>query len=64
MKLVEIIISPRGEARLETKGFTGAECRAASNLLEAALGRTTSETLTSEFHETNSHQQNQLHEET
>ncbi len=50
MKIIEVVISPTGETRLETKGFAGASCRAASELLERALGQTTGEQLTSEFH--------------
>ncbi len=50
MRIIEVLISPNGETRLETKGFAGASCRAASELLERALGQTTGEQLTSEFH--------------
>jgi hypothetical protein len=50
MKTIEIIVSPQGETRLETKGFTGAECRQASRFIEEALGRRTAERLTVEFH--------------
>lgn len=49
-KTIEIIVSPQGETRLETKGFQGAECQEASKLLEAALGQRAGETLTAEFH--------------
>ncbi|MCH7727466.1 MAG: DUF2997 domain-containing protein, partial [Planctomycetes bacterium] len=30
MKTIEIIVSPTGETKIETKGFSGAECRDAS----------------------------------
>ena len=50
MKSIEVVISPSGESRLETKGFDGPTCRAASELLERALGTATGEQLTSEFH--------------
>ena len=59
---IEVIISPSGQSRAETKGFSGSQCRAASHFLEAALGKTTSETLTGEFHE-HSQQQNHLDQE-
>ena len=49
MKTIELIIAPRGEMRLETKGFTGAACKEASRLLEMALGTKQSERLTPEF---------------
>ena len=52
MKTIEIIVSPTGEVRLETKGFQGAECRDASRFLERALGNRTGEQLTGEFHQT------------
>ena len=63
-KTIEIIISPSGQSRVETKGFAGSQCREASHFLEAALGKTTSETLTAEFHETQSQQRNHLEQET
>ena len=50
MKTIEIIVSPQGETRLETKGFAGSSCRDASRLLEQALGTKTNEQLTPEFH--------------
>lgn len=50
MKTIEITVSPEGETRLETKGFSGAECREASRLLEQTLGKRTMETVTSEFY--------------
>jgi hypothetical protein len=49
MKTVEILIAPDGQTRVETKGFSGAECRQASEFLEKALGARTAETLTSEY---------------
>ena len=50
MKVIEIVIAPSGEAKLETEGFTGASCREASRFLEQALGIGTSEQLTAEFY--------------
>jgi hypothetical protein len=52
VKTIEITVSPTGETSVQTKGFAGPECREASRLLEAALGRRLSETLTAEFHKT------------
>ncbi len=57
MKLIEIIVAPTGETRVQTKGFAGADCRQASEFLERALGSRVSETLTAEFHQTESTQQ-------
>jgi len=52
-KTIEITVSPQGQTRVETKGFTGAECKQASKSLEEALGVTTAESVTSEFHQVN-----------
>ncbi|MBI1248041.1 DUF2997 domain-containing protein [bacterium] len=60
MKTIEIIVSPTGQTRLETRGFQGTECREASRFLETALGQTTSESLTAEYHSTSVVQQNHL----
>ncbi|MEQ8788812.1 MAG: DUF2997 domain-containing protein [Pirellulaceae bacterium] len=49
-KTIEVIVSPAGETKIETKGFAGAECREASKFLEGALGQQSSEQLTAEFH--------------
>ena len=46
---IEILVSPSGETRLQTKGFTGSACRQASGFLEAALGDRAGEQLTAEF---------------
>ena len=50
-KTIEIIVKSDGSTSLETKGFTGSECRAASEFIERALGSRASEQLTSEFHQ-------------
>ena len=59
---IEIIISADGQTRIETKGFTGSDCRTASRFLEQALGQTTSEQLKPEFYQQQTQQQ-QLREE-
>jgi hypothetical protein len=48
---IEITVDPRGQTRVETRGFTGAGCREASRFLEQTLGRRTAETLTAEFYQ-------------
>lgn len=50
-RVIEITINSQGETSLQTKGFSGASCREASQFLEQALGKATSETLTTEFHQ-------------
>jgi len=51
MKTIEITVSPSGQTAITTKGFTGSSCRDASRFIEQALGQRTSETLTAEFHQ-------------
>lgn len=50
MKTIEITVSPAGQTSVETKGFSGSECRQASEFLEKALGQRTGEQLTGEFY--------------
>lgn len=50
MKTIQITISPTGETTVATQGYQGAECQAASQFVEEALGLRVSEQLTSEFH--------------
>ena len=50
-RTIEIIVKPDGSTSLETKGFAGNGCQAASEFLERALGSRESEQLTSEFHQ-------------
>ncbi|MDM4018152.1 DUF2997 domain-containing protein [Roseiconus lacunae] len=49
-KIIEVIVSPAGETKIETKGFAGAECRDASAFIEKAMGKRQCETLTAEYH--------------
>ncbi len=48
MRTIELVVSPTGETRLETKGFTGDSCREASAFLEATLGAKESDHPTAE----------------
>jgi hypothetical protein len=47
---ITVTVSPTGETRIETTGFTGAECQQATRRLEAALGVREHEQLTSAFY--------------
>ena len=49
-KTIEVTISPKGEIKIETKGFAGTECQQASDFLETALGERRAEWLTAEYH--------------
>ncbi len=51
MKTIEITVDPKGGSKVETKGFSGGECREASRFVERALGARSGETLTAEFHQ-------------
>jgi Protein of unknown function (DUF2997). len=50
-QIIEVVVSPQGETRVETKGFAGSTCRQASQFLEQALGVRSSEQLTAEFYQ-------------
>jgi len=63
MKTINIIFSSDGQSRIETRGFSGSQCRDASRFLEIALGATASEQLTAEYHKTDQHQSNHLKQE-
>jgi len=62
VKQIEVIVTRDGSTRVETKGFQGVDCQAASRFLEAALGRRIDETLTPEFHQS-ACEHNQVSEE-
>jgi hypothetical protein len=51
-RLIEVIVSPRGETTLQTKGYAGPECLQASKWLEEALGTVVEERKTGEFYQT------------
>ena len=59
---IEIIVAPNGQARVETKGFAGAECKQASEFIEQALGQRIGEQLTAEFHQQVASDQVQRHQ--
>ena len=50
MKTIQIIVSPEGKTKVETKGFVGSECVQASQYIEQALGSRNLERKTSEFY--------------
>ncbi len=58
-KVIEIIVTAKGETAVTTKGFTGSSCRDASRFIEQALGQQTSEKLTAEFYQTATVEQQQ-----
>ena len=50
-RIIEVTVSPRGEATVQTKGYAGADCLQASKFLEQALGVVATETKTAEFYQ-------------
>ena len=50
MKIIEIVISPKGETTLQTRGYTGAACKNATKALEESLGIKSQEKLTAEYY--------------
>ena len=51
-RIIEVLVSPQGETTLQTHGYTGGDCLAASAFLERALGVTSSDVRTAEFYQT------------
>lgn len=51
-RIIEIIVSPKGEVTLQTKGYAGSDCIQASKFLEQALGVTATEQKTIEYFNT------------
>jgi hypothetical protein len=49
-RLIELIVSPQGEATIQTQGYAGGDCLQASQFLEQALGIVASDQKTAEFY--------------
>ncbi|HEY2761746.1 MAG TPA: DUF2997 domain-containing protein, partial [Pirellulales bacterium] len=49
-QIIEVIVSPAGTTTVQTHGFVGATCQAASQALEQALGTVAAERKTTEFY--------------
>jgi hypothetical protein len=58
-KTIEIIVTPKGEITVTTRGFAGASCRDASRFIEQALGQRLGEQLTAEFRQAQAVEQHQ-----
>jgi hypothetical protein len=50
-RIIEVVVSPRGETTIQTKGYSGADCLQASKWLEEALGSATADRKTAEFYQ-------------
>jgi len=51
MKIIEIAVDSKGQTKVETRGFSGSECREESKFIVQALGQHTGEKLTTEFYQ-------------
>jgi hypothetical protein len=49
-RIIEVTVSPQGEATVQTKGYAGADCLLASRFLEQSLGVPTQDHKTGEFY--------------
>ena len=58
-RIIEIIVSPKGETTVTTRGFAGAACREASKFIEDALGQRIAENVTAEFYHSQAAEQRQ-----
>jgi len=56
-RIIEVLVSPKGETTLQTKGYSGGDCLSASKFLEDALGIKTQDQKTTEFYQTQTTQQ-------
>ena len=50
-RIIEVVVSPQGEATVQTKGYAGGDCLRASKFLEDALGVVAQERKTAEFYQ-------------
>ena len=51
MKSIEIVVSPKGETTVQTKGFAGAQLPGSQQIHRTALGNKTAEQKTPEFYQ-------------
>lgn len=61
-RIIEVVVSPKGEAVVQTKGFAGSDCLQASKFLEDALGVVSRDRKTAEFYAAGQTESQQIHE--
>jgi len=49
-RVIEVVVSPKGETTVQTKGYAGDDCLQASKFLEQALGAASADRKTGEFY--------------
>lgn len=60
MKIIEVVVSPQGETRIQTIGFAGSACLQASRFIEQALGKMASDVKTGEFYQSTQSQEQEI----
>jgi hypothetical protein len=50
-RIIEVTVSSKGEATVQTKGYAGGDCLQASKFLEQALGTAAEDRKTGEFYQ-------------
>jgi len=50
-RVIEVVVSPKGETTVQTKNYAGSDCLQASKWLEQALGISTADRKTGEFYQ-------------
>ena len=50
-RIIEVTVSPQGEATVQTRGYSGGDCLQATKFLEQALGTPVEDRKTSEFYQ-------------
>ena len=58
--VITVPLDPNKGVKVETEGFSGTGCQAATRAIEEALGRTAQEELTEEFYKTETQDQQQI----
>jgi len=56
-KVIVVTVSPKGETKIETKGYSGGDCLQASKFLEEALGVVVNDQKSPEYFQSDSIQQ-------
>ena len=56
-RIIEVVVTPKGETSIQTKGFAGSDCLNASRFLEDALGTKATDQPTAEMYQSSEAQQ-------
>jgi Protein of unknown function (DUF2997) len=56
-RVIDVIVSPTGEATVQTRGFAGSDCLQASKFIEQALGLAANDRKTPEFFQVDQNRQ-------